>query len=79
MQNGWWSGRLVVPELKTSNPHECGMRCCSEKACKLWIWRTPDKICHLKSYNDLKWHPASNHFAAFKIEGKTITYAKFLG
>ena len=77
IQTGHWGGNKVVPEFTTSNYLECGIRCCSENACKLWVWRTRDKMCYLKSDNDLRWYPdGGSHFAARKVEGATFTFFK---
>ena len=67
---GWWSGTHVVPEFTTQNGSECGSRCCENVDCKLWVWRSRDKMCHLKSDNSMRWHSSPNHFTAIKKNGK---------
>ena len=74
---GWWSGSVVVPGFPTPNRFECAKRCCANKACKLWVWRTRDKECHLKDDTNLEWHsdPTYGHFTAITYE----TMNKVLG
>ena len=71
IKKGWWAGSLIVNEFKTVSELECGRKCCDNKDCKLWVWRTSDKMCHLKKDDHLKWHTASNHFTAKRNDGKT--------
>jgi len=65
--NGAWGGTQVSGSgSTTSNAEECGMQCCSNNECKLWVWGSHNKICHLKKDNDLRWYPDGRYFAAKK-------------
>ena len=67
---GWWEG-TQLKQFISSNELECGGKCCDNKNCKLWIWRKSDKNCIFKKDDNLKWHPASNHFAAKRNNSNT--------
>ena len=71
IKKGWWAGSLIVSEFKTTNALECGRKCCTNKDCKLWVWRMTDKMCHLKKDDNLILHTDPNHLTAKRNTGST--------
>ena len=77
VKKGWWEGTKIVSDFTTQNELECGIRCCLHEACKLWVWRIPDKMCQLKKDDNITWYSASDHYAAMRNERKIKMSVKY--
>ena len=65
IENGYYDGS-IVHQLTTENKELCGIRCCDNAACELWVWRSRDQKCHLKKKDNLAFHSDSAHWTAKK-------------
>jgi len=63
IEEGWYSGS-IVQSFKQPNALQCGKSCCENENCKIWMWRSSDNACHLKSGDDPTWNAADGHWTA---------------